>query len=234
MAVYARPSWQLARQVTSDVFMLVWTLGWAVVGRLLHRLVGQLAAPADQTADTARQLVGKLNEAASAAAKAPVVGDQLRAPFDGMAQEVGALAASAGEQAAAIHRLALVLGWVVFLVPVLTLLAVWLPRRIRFVTSSRAARTLITSAADLDLFALRALANQPMHVLARISGDPVSAWRSGDRVIINQLADLELRRAGLVAPAFTNAEVGAINTAPQPSTTAPEKNHPTLRSKTKL
>ena len=43
-------------------------------------------------------------------------------------------------------------------------------------------------APDLDLFALRAMANQPMHVLAAISDDPVRAWRSGDRRVIDALA----------------------------------------------
>jgi hypothetical protein len=54
--------------------------------------------------------------------------------------------------------------------------------------------------ADLDLFALRAMAAQPLYVLAEISDDPVTAWRSGDREVINKLAELELRRDGLRLP----------------------------------
>jgi hypothetical protein len=44
------------------------------------------------------------------------------------------------------------------------------------------------------------MANQPMHRLAKISDDPVGAWRDGDTEVITRLADLELRSTGLRAP----------------------------------
>jgi hypothetical protein len=44
---------------------------------------------------------------------------------------------------------------------------------------------------------LRALANQPLRSLTRISDDPVAAWRSGDPDAVRKLADLELRSLGL-------------------------------------
>jgi hypothetical protein len=37
-------------------------------------------------------------------------------------------------------------------------------------------------------------------VLAKISDDPVRAWRTGDVAVINQLAEIELRRTGLRLP----------------------------------
>ncbi len=58
----------------------------------------------------------------------------------------------------------------------------------------------LDSAADLDLFALRAVANQPLHVLARISPDPAGAWRRKDVDVVRRLAALELQDAGLVLP----------------------------------
>jgi hypothetical protein len=44
------------------------------------------------------------------------------------------------------------------------------------------------------------MANQPMNRLAKISDDPVAAWREGDSEVIARLADLELRSTGLRAP----------------------------------
>jgi hypothetical protein len=44
------------------------------------------------------------------------------------------------------------------------------------------------------------MANQPMHRLARISADPVRAWREGDAEVVRALALLELRDAGLRPP----------------------------------
>ena len=35
MALYARPSWQLTRQITTDVFVVVWTGAWWFAGRAL-------------------------------------------------------------------------------------------------------------------------------------------------------------------------------------------------------
>jgi hypothetical protein len=85
-------------------------------------------------------------------------------------------------------------------VPILVALLGYLPRRWRFVREATAGQRFVDSSADLDLFALRAMANQPMHRLARISTDPVRAWRSGDSEVVRALAVLELKDAGLSPP----------------------------------
>ena len=86
---------------------------------------------------------------------------------------------------ASIERLALIAGWLVFLIPVAVVVAFWLPRRIRFYRQARASQEFLDSSADLDLFALRAMASQPLYVLAGVSDDPVRAWRDGDRQVID-------------------------------------------------
>jgi len=201
MRIYAQRRGQRASQLAGDAAVLAWTVVWAVVGFVVDGSIAALAGPVRETARTARNLAGELGDAATSAAQVPGLGDQLRRPFDAASGSLGDLVATADRQATSIERLATVMGWLVFLIPVATVLAVWLPRRIRFVRRARAAQRFIDSAADLDLFALRALANQPMHVLAAISDDPVSAWRSGDRQVIDALADVELRQAGLSLPA---------------------------------
>jgi hypothetical protein len=72
--------------------------------------------------------------------------------------------------------------------------------RWRFVRTATAGQRFIDADADLDLFALRAMATQPMHRLARVSDDPVRAWRDGDPDVVRSLALLELRDAGLSPP----------------------------------
>ena len=74
-------------------------------------------------------------------------------------------------------------------------------RRWRFVREATAGARFIDAAEDLDLFALRALARQPMYVLAKISDDPAGAWRARDPEVVTALARLELRDAGLAVPA---------------------------------
>ena len=69
----------------------------------------------------------------------------------------------------------------------------YLPRRARFVRDAGVAQRFVDGPADLELFALRAIASQPLHVLARVSDDPMTALRERDRAVIARLADLELR-----------------------------------------
>jgi hypothetical protein len=146
------------------------------------------------------RLAENFREAAGEAAKVPVAGEQLRRPLDAASVTLGNLITSANQQVDSIERLALIVGWLVFLIPVTIVVAFWLPRRIRFYRQARASQVFLDTLADLDLFALRAMAAQPLYVLAEISDDPVTAWRSGDREVINKLAELELRRDGLRLP----------------------------------
>ena len=83
---------------------------------------------------------------------------------------------------AAVETLAFWLALAVALIPILIALAVYVPPRVRFVRRAGAGRRFLDSAADLDLFALRAMTHQPLHVLARVSPDPAGAWRLRDRL----------------------------------------------------
>ena len=200
MGIYAAQRGRMLSQLVGDVSVLVWVVGWAVVGFFVDATVAALATPARDTARTAARLSGDLTDAASQAAQVPGVGESLRRPFDAAAGSVTSLVEAANHQVATIERLATVAGWLAFLVPVTVVLAFWLPRRVRFVRRAQAAQRFLDAQADLDLFALRALANQPMHVLAAVSDDPVAAWRSGDRRVVGALAELELRSSGLTMP----------------------------------
>jgi hypothetical protein len=200
MGIYAKRPAKMVGQLLGDGFVLIWTVVWAIVGIFVHRVIEVLATPARETAKAAGRLAENFREAAGEAAKVPVVGDQLQRPFDAASATLGNLMISANDQVASIERLALIVGWLVFLIPVTIVAAFWLPRRIRFYRQARASQVFLDALPDLDLFALRAMAAQPLYVLGEISDDPVKAWRSGDRAVINQLAELELRRNGLQLP----------------------------------
>jgi hypothetical protein len=197
VVLYARRSWRLVAQLTSDIFVVIWAIAWGLLGTVVDGAVSAAAGPARETARAVRRVSADFQEAAAKAASVPGIGDQLRRPFEAAVQRLNAVADSADRQVVLIEHAALALGWLTFLVPVLIVTVAWLPRRIRFVQQARAAQQFLDAQADLDLFALRAMATQPMHVLARISDDPVGAWRSGDQGLIDALADLELRRSGL-------------------------------------
>ena len=200
MGIYAQRRGRLAGQLLGDLLVLAWTLAWAGVGFLVDRTLSTLAGPARETAQTAGRLAGDLSEAASQTGQVPGLGDQLRRPFDSASGSLGDRVGLAERQAATIERVAALTGWLAFLIPVTIVLSLWLPRRIRFHRRARAAKAYLDSSADLDLFALRAMASQPMHVLAAISPDPVAAWRAGDREVISRLAEVELHDSGLNLP----------------------------------
>ncbi len=201
MSVYARQSWRFARQLASDAFVVAWTVVWVIVGVAVHGAVAALARPATQAAESARRLKEDFVAAAGQASQVPGVGEQLRRPFDSAAGSLDPLITAATGQATDIERLAVLVGVLAVVLPVSLLLVIWLPVRLRFVRASRSAQRFVDSSADLQLFALRAMASQPMHVLARISDDPVRAWRDGDPRVITALAEAELRRCGMTLPA---------------------------------
>lgn len=197
MSWYARPSWQLVRQVSADAFVVVWAVVWWLVARVADQGVSALAGPAREAAETATGLQESMRGAGQTAGGVPGVGGELRGPFDAAAEQLGGLAGTARGQAVLIEQLGDLVGVLVFVLPVAVLLAIWLPRRLRFAARSRAARRFLDSPADLDLFALRAMATLPLDQLAKISDDPVAAWRAGDRDVIAALAETALRQEGL-------------------------------------
>lgn len=201
MSWYASRPGRFAGQVLGDAGVLLWTVAWALIGIVVRQSVARLAGPARETARTAQRVSDDLGSAANQASEVPGLGGQLRRPFDAAAGSLGDLITAANRQAESIESVAILMGWLVFLIPVTGLVALWLPRRIAFHRRARAAQQFLDSTADLDLFALRAMASQPMHVLAGISPDPVAAWRGGDRQVINRLAEVELARCGLNLPA---------------------------------
>jgi hypothetical protein len=182
------------------VLVFAWCVLWAWLGRLSTQTVDAVADPLRGSRDTAEQLTAQVREAAARAGQLPGVGDDLRKPFDGAAESLQRMVDAADAQVASIERAAVLLGWLVFVIPAAILVIIWLPARIRFYRRARAAQRFIDARADLDLFALRAMVVQPMHVIAKISDDPVSAWRRGDREVIDALAAVELRRSGLEPP----------------------------------
>jgi hypothetical protein len=124
-------------------------------------------------------------------------GRQIESAGGGLADQIAAAGTS---QVHAVEHLAFWLGIAVAAVPVLVLAVVYLPSRWRFAREASAAQRFVDGSADLDLFALRAMASQPLHRLAAVSDDPVRAWRTGDQTVVRALALLALRDAGLTAP----------------------------------
>jgi hypothetical protein len=192
--LYAETARLRARQLLGDLATLAWTAAWVAAGLTLYRLVERLAVPGARVEQAGSDFAGDVAEIQQRIGRVPVVGDQLQGPFGRLAGTGRTLAEAGATQQEVVHQLALWLGVVVAAVPVVTLLLVWLPRRVAWAREAGAASRLRMDGADLELFAIRAVANRPLRELRRVSADPAGALRAGEH---QALADLELRALGL-------------------------------------
>jgi hypothetical protein len=201
MKLYAERPWHATNQLLGDLLMLGWVIFWVWLATKVHDKVGDLAGPGRDAENAGDSLARSLRSAADRADDIPLAGDKLRAPFDEGAGAGQDFAAAAQSYQDAVAELAKFTAIAVAIIPVVMLLALWLPRRIRWIIAASAARRLLRSSAGddraLDLFALRALVNQPLSKLSRITEDPAHAWRTQDPAALESLADLELAQLGL-------------------------------------
>lgn len=200
MNIYADSGRRRTLQMLGDLLLVAWVCTWVRVALVVHDATLTLAGPGEQLSDAGSGLAGRLRDAGRAVGGVPLVGGEVRAPFDGAGAAAQRIAAAGDAQVQAVHGLAFWLGLAIGAIPVLVALGVYLPLRWRFVRRATAGRRFVDATEDLDLFALRALARQPLHRLAKVSDDPAGDWRRRDPVVVRELAALELRDSGLSLP----------------------------------
>ena len=186
-----------ALHVIWDVVLVLWVMGWALAAWVIKAVVGSLAGPAREIGQTTDTLASRFDDAVQRISDVALVGEELAAPLRPIGATLRDISEQAAAQVAVVNSIAWLLFFVIWLIPSLSVALVYLPLRIRRARESTQARKFVDERADLDLFALRAMAKAPMTELAQISDDPVAAWRAGDKQVIDALADLELRRVGI-------------------------------------
>lgn len=204
MKVYADNGGRRTGQIIGDLALLVWVVGCLWAALTVHDRVMGLAGPGDRAEVASTNLADSLREAGGVVGRIPLVGDGASAPFDRGAEAADTLAGASRSQQEAVTAVAFWLGLAVAVVPTLLAAGYYLPGRIRFVRTATSSMRWLDQRGgltDLDrpgleLLALRALAREPLHVVAGIHDDPVGAWRAGDREVVTALALLELRASG--------------------------------------
>ncbi|MGD9958797.1 hypothetical protein [Nocardioides sp.] len=199
MKLYADSPGRRTAQVAADLFLVAFVAAsiWLALG--VHEVVDALAAPSRTATSSATDLASSLRNAGETVGGIPLVPDGASAPFDEGASAADSIASASRSTTGAIQDLALWLALSTAALPILLALAAYLPGRVRWIRNATAGQRFIDSSDDLDLFALRALTRQPLHVLARVSDDPAGAWRRGETDLIRSLALLELHDYGLAA-----------------------------------
>ena len=200
MKLYSDLPGRRTGQLLSDLGVLGWIAVWIWVGRLVHDTVDALRGPADRLTGAGTSLSENMTGAGDQLSRVPGIGDDLQKPFTSAAGTGDQIAQAGRDLGLAVDRVALVLGLLIALIPIVLVVGVWLTLRVRFARRATAAQRFVDADPDLDLFALRAMSRQPMHKLARISDDPAGAWRRKDTDVVWRLALLELRSSGLRPP----------------------------------
>lgn len=194
---YASNPARRLRQVVADVLVLVVLASLAWVALQVHDAIEELDRPGEELMSAGQGLQDNLGEASDAAQEVPVVGDDLAAPIEEAGDAAATVEEAGRRQVSAAHGAANWVGWAVFLLPALTLVALWLPRRLSYARLAGSTKQLASSVEGADLLALRALSRQPLHRLQSVSRSPAEEWRRGDAGTIAMLARLELDDVGL-------------------------------------
>ena len=182
-----------------DLVVLVLLMLFAQIGLTVHDAVDEVAVIAVGVQQTGGAVRGGFESAAEAVDGAPIVGDDLadalRGAGEGSGGEVEGLGRS-GENA--IHRLADILGLVVFGLPAIVLLWSYLPRRIAGVRRLNEAERVLRPDASPDrrrVVAMRAAFALPYGQLLAYTRDPLGdlAAERYDALVAAALEDAGLR-----------------------------------------
>ena len=119
MTVYADQPGRRVRQVLGDLGAVGWVVAWVAVGRAVHGAVLRLGEPGRVLADAGRSLEEGLRDGAAALGRTPLLGDELRAPFDAAGDAARGLAAAGADAQTAVGRAALLAGVAVAAWPIL-------------------------------------------------------------------------------------------------------------------
>ena len=198
MRFYAEHPLRLTGQVLVDLAAIAWIY-------LTYRLVTgtqaavlELRSPGHRMIAAGGQLGGTFTDAARTAAEVPLVGDRLAGAL-GRGTAAGEVLIDSGHHLLSIVELsASALAVAVAVLALIPLLAVWLPRRIRYARA--ASRVTAMREHAVDVLALHALTELPYRKLKTASADPAADWRAGDAGVITRLAGLRLAALGLRAP----------------------------------
>jgi hypothetical protein len=182
------------RQLVRDALVLLWVALWVWIGTGVYDLVNRLQAPGRTMQQAGERFAETLDGLGRRLAEAPLFGEVLAAPLEAAAGAGRALEEAGLTQQEVVAELAFWLAMLLAAIPILLLLILYLPGRIRWVREAGAAQLFRLASGDLYVFALRAVANRPLDELRRATPDPGGDLASGD---YQALAALELEALGL-------------------------------------
>jgi hypothetical protein len=190
--------------IVRDVLAVLALVFLAWLGRRVYRLVDDLRVVTEAVGGAGSSVQNGFGAAADAVSGTPVIGDDIA----GALQSAGAASGGnvlelAGTGDTAIHRLALLLGLLTFLIPALILLLLYVPMRVGQTRRLRSSRLLYRDEDNPErrrLLAMRAAMSLPADHLLKYSQDPIGDLVRGDH---DALVAALLAEAGLAPTALT-------------------------------
>ena len=206
LTLYADRPGRRARQIVADLAVLAWVWLWVRIGQAVHDAVHAVSGVGYTLQDGAASIGSNLTDAGSGVGDVPLVGSALGKPLTSAGSAADRVSDAGRRLGDGIGTLSVLLALLVAVLPIVTVVAVWLVLRLRFAYRAALAADLSGQPAGDRLLALRALTRRPLSELRPVDPDPVEAWRRDDPEVIRALAALELARCGVRSrPASTPA-----------------------------
>jgi len=197
MKFYAdSPSRRMA-QILGDLVFVAFCVASVWVALQIYDHLMAFAQPSSDIGQSGGELSGSLKDAGDAISGIPLVPDSAGDALADGAVAADSMAKAGSTSADAIPGLALWLSIGLGSIAVLLACSIHLPGRLQFIRDATSGRKYIDGHEDVDLFALRALVRQPLHVLAELSDDPAGDWRAGEPELVTKMAFIEMRACGL-------------------------------------
>ena len=200
MRFYPGTPQRFANRVVSDVLVVVAIVLLALLGLKVRDTVNSLVVVPQGVRETGSAVQSGFHDAGDAVGDVPIVGGELSDAFESAGEGSGGRVESLGQEGVdSIHRLADLLGLLVFALPAAMVLAWYLPPRLALVRRLTAASQVLNDQASPErrrLIAMRAAFALPYETLLRHTRDPLGDLEAEryDGLIAAVLDDSGLRR----------------------------------------
>jgi hypothetical protein len=177
MRFYPGTPQRFANRVVSDVLVVVAIVLLALLGLKVRDTVNSLVVVPQGVRETGSAVQSGFHDAGDAVGDVPIIGGELSDAFESAGEGSGGRVESLGQEGVdSIHRLADLLGLLVFALPAVMVLAWYLPPRLALVRRLTAASEVLDDQASPErrrLIAMRAAFALPYETLLRHTRDPL-------------------------------------------------------------
>ncbi len=201
MKLYPEVADRRRERIARDVAVMLMLLFLIWMGRSVYQRIDSITVLATGVSSAGESVQTGFGAVAGAVESVPVIGDNLASALQSSGEATGGNVADLGAQGAeSIHRAALLIGLLTFLIPAILLLGLTLPDRMRGIRQMSLAGQFLEGERSPErdrILAMRAVFNLDVDHLLEYSADPVGDLIAGRH---DQLIEALFAEAGLATP----------------------------------